>query len=258
MVMTGSDVDLERTIAERFPELLSDESGFDEFYENFLDPVRGPAITVIEQIRDELEVAAERGLAAEGIRRDRWHLFGDQDPIKSARSARSKLARDLFQEKDGPSRLSQEQVIERLFALSDLARCRIVCTFECDARELLEALVANGRFLCAYRLRQTVKDFIWDRTRRDGLKGHRARQFSVAVPCGATELGFEVQLMTELQHAWDRRNHPIYEHVREGGELPDALLVNDFSCSEALHLVDQQADRNWRCFVEERQKGTAR
>ena len=61
--------------------------------------------------------------------------------------------------------------------------------------------------------------------------------------------------MTLLQHAWDRRNHPFYECIREGEIIETELIVNDFACAETLHLVDQQADRNWELFLKVKKNG---
>ena len=72
---------------------------------------------------------------------------------------------------------------------------------------------------------------------------------------GDRTIHIEVQLMTLLQHAWDRRNHPMYEWTREGGELSARLLINDVALAETLHLVDEQASTNWKLFLS--QKGRA-
>jgi len=117
---------------------------------------------------------------------------------------------------------------------------------------VLRRLVTDSKCLGKYPLTGPVKDFIFDPGRRDGMKGHRTRQVSFLVPTwkGTRSFGFEIQVMTLLQHAWDRRNHPLYECDRERRDLPVELIVNDFACSETLHLVDRQADENWRMFLD--------
>jgi len=100
---------------------------------------------------------------------------------------------------------------KRLLAFSDLARCRIICTLNQDVQDLLDILLEGDRFMQDYELRGKVKDYVFEPRRRAALLGHRARQFSVQVQGDTGLFGFEVQLMTSLQHAWDRRNHPLYE-----------------------------------------------
>ncbi len=156
------------------------------------------------------------------------------------------------------SRLTAHELRQRVFGFGDLGRIRIVTDLLSDVDYLGRSLFEGGKFLGHYPCPIGIKDFVFDSNRRDGLKGLRARQFSVLAPCGEGEtFGFEVQLMTRLQHAWDRRNHPLYEWQREKLDWKDnpaavRLAVNDFACAETLHLVDQQADRNWSDFLAEK------
>lgn len=245
-------MELEDLIAKRFPEGLCDERAFEEHFEILLDDVRGFATDLVEELETRLTEEATTMHAREGIERDHWWLFGDEEPVKSAGSARSKVARDLEAEEgeraaEGP-RFTEEELDDLLFGLSDLARCRVICVLEQDLRHLQTELFDENEFLGRYR-RRAIKDFVWDPRQRGGLRGHRALQFSVWAGVAPREFSFEVQLMTTLQHAWDRRAHPLYEQTREGAKLPDELVVNDFACSEALHLVDQQGARNWEAFL---------
>jgi ppGpp synthetase/RelA/SpoT-type nucleotidyltranferase len=252
-------VDIEEIIRRRFPEDLVDPTAFEEYFNELLDDVRGPAWLVVSAIRERLKLARRQAEAAEAIERDRWVLFGDAESTKSAASARSKLARDLEHEQRDDvlngARMTRDALRERLLAFSDLARVRIVCTLNQDVQLALDNLIQEDRLLGDYELRGEIKDFVFEPERRGVLKGHRARQFAVTVAGEGCQFGFEVQLMTTLQHSWDRRNHPLYEWTREGGDLPDELRVNDFACSEALHLVDQQSERNWESYLELRRRG---
>ncbi len=239
-----------------FPQALSRYNEFEDYYEDIRQLVY-PAVTdTIDVLRRKL-VQLEGQLTDDegGRKRDHWRLFGEEDPIKSADSAFSKLARNM---KDAgikavpANRLSAEALQDRILSFSDLGRCRIVCTFNQDIEWLVVNLPVDVSrpFLGSFGLNGEVKDFIYDPNRRDGLRGHRAYQFSVRVPIpGSQTFLFEIQMMTELQHAWDRRNHPLYEWTREGKELSRQLRVNDFACAESLHVVDQQADRNWVEFL---------
>ncbi len=242
-------------IRHHFPPDLADSAAFEDFYDALLDDVRGPAITLVETLRERLSEEENKVFGVEQIQRDRWFLFGDLRPLKSAASALSKLVRDIDEaerlQAGKGERLAVKEIRHRLLSFKDLGRCRIVCTLNQDVSYLLGVLLQDSRFLGCYPMHGVVKDFVFEPQRRGALKGHRARQLSVWIKAESCRFGFEVQLMTTLQHAWDRRNHPLYEWMREGGNLTDVLRVNDFACSEALHLVDQQGERNWEMFLEQ-------
>ncbi len=240
-----------------FPQALARYNDFDDFYEENIRQLVYPAVTdLADVLREKLDQLEGQLLVYEGSRkRDHWRLFGEEDTIKSADSAFLKLARDIREkdtEADPANRLKADEIKSRILSFSDLGRCRIVCTFNRDIEWLVENLPVDEShpFLGRFDLNGEVKDFIYDPNRRDGLTGHRAYQFSVRVPIDLSQTFlFEIQLMTELQHAWDRRNHPLYEWTREGKALSKKLCVNDFACAESLHVVDQQADRNWEEFL---------
>ncbi|MCK5503915.1 MAG: hypothetical protein KAJ10_02065 [Thermodesulfovibrionia bacterium] len=207
---------------------------------------------IVSELNKKLKHEKERCTEIEKSPRDFWDLFGDENPLKSVSSIRSKLARDFIEKKQLVC-VTKENLEKRIYKFSDLGRVRIVCTFNRDAVYLQEALFESDKFLEKYECPKGIKDFIFDPDIRDGLKGHRARQFSVNISFdNNTAFGFEVQIMTLLQHVWDRRNHPIYEWLREKKDLSTELKVNDFACAETLHLVDQQADRNWTNFLKEK------
>ncbi len=92
-----------------------------------------------------------------------------------------------------------------------------------------------------------MKDFVRDVNRRAPLLGHRAVQFTVL----REDVRTEIQIMTSLQHAWDRRNHCFYEWLREGngGEATLDLRIDDHAVAEALHVADQMADHNFASFL---------
>jgi ppGpp synthetase/RelA/SpoT-type nucleotidyltranferase len=249
-------MNIEDVIQQYFPDELKEPEAF----EDWLSPLRGDAIPgsadLFKELDKKLSLEKGRQTSETSIHRDYWELFGGEDKlIKSIPSIRSKLARDLLDEfqKDSRalSRQTKEQLVKRVYGFGDLGRIRIVADFPSDIDHLQKILFDSKRFLGSYSCPKGIKDFVFDPRLRDGLKGHRARQFSVRVKIDdRSDFGFEIQLMTRLQHAWDRRNHPLYEWQRENPDwLKDQeaveLAVDDFACSEALHLVDRQADINW-------------
>jgi ppGpp synthetase/RelA/SpoT-type nucleotidyltranferase len=246
--------DIDSVISRLFPEDLVDPDVFDDWSSQIRQDAQPGAADLVVRLEQELECAKEQYVAQCGLQRDCWELFGGEGDktIKSARSIRSKLARGFLDEKITACKKTKEALRSAILEFSDLGRVRIVADFPSDIASLEQRLFNAGVFLGHYQCPKGIKDFVFDPTMRNGLKGHRARQFSVRVPLDdKTCFGFEVQLMTRLQHVWDRRNHPLYEWQRETLSWmneSDAveLAVDDFACAEALHLVDRQADQNWK------------
>lgn len=248
------ETDIESVIQRLLPEALGDVSAFDDWCSPIRQDAYPGGANLVALLDQQLELAKAECYAAGDLKRDHWELFGgDGDKvIKSAGSVRSKLARDLMAEKITAKRKTEGSLHRRILEFSDLGRVRIVADFPSDIAFLRKRLFTDKNFIGKYKCPKGIKDFVFDPSMRNDLKGHRALQFSVRVPINdTTDFGFEVQLMTRLQHAWDRRNHPLYEWQREkpdwmGNRVAVELAVDDFACAEALHLVDRQADQNWK------------
>ncbi|MCE5265518.1 MAG: hypothetical protein LLG97_18560 [Deltaproteobacteria bacterium] len=253
---------IEQVIRAYFPDELADPEAFADWCEPLRQKANPEAANLLSKLETSLDSIKSDCQDADRSGRDFWELFGGAERlVKSAASIRSKLARDLHAEQsDGKSDATKqtvEQLADRVYGFSDLGRIRIVADFPSDVSCLQKKLFEEKKFLGVYLCPNGIKDFVFDPKLRNGLKGHRARQFSARVRIdSSTGFGFEVQLMTRLQHAWDRRNHPLYEWQREHPDwqkIPNAvqLAVDDFACAEALHLVDRQADMNWQRLKEE-------
>lgn len=244
---------IENVIQRLFPDTLQDVSDFENWCSRIRQDAQPGAADFVALLKNHLDLEMAE-CRKSGIRRDYWETFGGEgdSAIKSVTSIRSKLARDLMDEKRAATKETAESLRQKILKFSDLGRVRIVADFPSDVAHLRKTLFSGKKFFGAYNCPKGGKDFTFDLSKRDGIKGHRALQFSVRVPFDdTTHFGFEVQLMTRLQHAWDRRNHPFYEWQREKSEwrnnrVAAELAVNDFACAEALHLVDRQADQNWQ------------
>lgn len=222
----------------------------------------GRAEELLDAVKAALDAERNRIIEDEGGARPVWDYFrGGEQVAKSVASIRSKLGRDILKAviRGGlPTRpLTEDEVVERVLSFPDLGRFRVICDFSADADRAVRVLLGEEHrvLLERFPLRGVFKDYVFDLSKRDPAKGHRARQFSVMVRGRRHQYGVEIQVMTLLQHAWDRRNHPVYEWSREGGELPDDFVLRDVATAETLFLVDEQASRNWASFVETRRRG---
>jgi len=253
---------IEKVIRTYFPDELINDQAFEDWCEPLRENANPGATNLLDALGRKVAFIKKSCLDSDHIHRDYWEIFGGAERlVKSAASIRSKLARDLYADRNNNKsnvwKQTADQLACRVYGFSDLGRIRIIADFPSDIDCLQKNLFEGKLFLGAYSCPKGIKDFIFDPKLRDGFKGHRARQFSVRVPMDyGIDFGFEVQLMTRLQHAWDRRNHPLYEWQREHPdwqEKPKAvqLAVDDFACAETLHLVDRQADLNWRRLKKE-------
>jgi len=82
------------------------------------------------------------------------------------------------------------------------------------------------------------KDFI-NQEPEKRKKGHRAIHFIFQVKFNDRIFLFEVQVMTLLQNAWDRKDHPIvYESERIGKEVSLKTKMRSYAMSEMLFVAD--------------------
>lgn len=242
-------------LAAGLPEALRTKTGFGDWYFPLLCDVQVAAVELHDFVARWLDREKEQIAGREHRTRDVWFLFPEDASrlTKGIDSLLAKLGRDMLDEPPGRC-LTPAEVENRIRGMPDLARFRIVCDFASDADYLLSHLLVDSeecKRISKYRVPGTIKDYVYDLSLRRPTRGHRARQLAVAVP--TSEAGrpvlVEIQIMTLLQHAWDRRNHPVYEWTRCGRELPAQLVVNDVALAETLHMVDRQAAENWQEFL---------
>jgi len=258
-------------LSRKLPEQIRSVDEFEAWYHSQILPaVQVATARVLHEVTYALTTHRCQIQEGENSHRQVWHIFpqGEGEMTKSVSSLQSKIGRELCQREDEgrliKGELSGDQVTLMVLDFPDLGRFRIVCDFSSDVLQILEVLIHDEqeRLLGRYPIRGQVKDYVFNLDLRHPGRGHRARQFAVRVDDDAQEPGppihVEIQLMTRLQHDWDQRNHPMYEWTREGGRLPDELVINDVALAETLHLVDEQAARNWRYFLSHREADEGR
>jgi ppGpp synthetase/RelA/SpoT-type nucleotidyltranferase len=76
---------------------------------------------------------------------------------------------------------------------------------------------------------------------RRAISGHRTIEYTIGFKEKGARLPFEVQIMTQLQHAWDKKDHHlIYEYIRagQGDRIPVQLKNRVADMSELLYAAD--------------------
>ena len=259
MTTAANSRDIEQVLVRCLPASLRTEDDFDAWFERPKRRIQVVTQEVHDTVRDVLDEEARRIHGVEDCERTVYDLFaGGGSLTKSSRSIRSKIGRELIESKRRRGVLTPRQVRNLILRFPDLGRFRVVCCLSCDVQGALRLLLGSdqSQLLSRYPLVGPVKDYLEDLSLRCPSRGHRAKQFAVEAPTGhgAEVVRVEIQLMTTVQHAWDQRNHPIYEWTREGEELPDHLVIRDVALAETLYLVDEQASRNWQDIVAHRRR----
>lgn len=130
-----------------------------------------------------------------------------------------------------------------LRTIPDLIRFRIVCNYLSDISHI------DIRLQDFHKTSNQIKLTTWDDRIQvpfpERKVGHRAFQYVFKYSGERSPILFEVQVMTLLQHAWDKKDHHlIYEPVREGrGEKIPLHLKNRMAAmSELLFVADTVFD----------------
>lgn len=259
MVSTESSRKIERLLSKSLPADLRPLAGFERWFEPLKRRIQIAAQEVEDAVREILDAETRRVLKREGVDRAVYEIFkGGGSLTKSAASIRSKIARQLLKQKSATGVLPLAQVERRILQFPDLGRFRVVFSLSSDVERGFRALLGTEqrRLAGRYPVVTRLKDYVEDLSLRSPSSGHRAKQFAVAVRTGhgAETVRIEIQFMTTVQHAWDQRNHPIYEWTREGAVLPDHLAIRAVALADTLYLVDQQASRNWQDILDWRHR----
>jgi ppGpp synthetase/RelA/SpoT-type nucleotidyltranferase len=226
------------------PAALRSPEGLEEWYEPLRRKVQPTVLEVYLRVEQALHQERIKIRKAEGTRRRIWDLSGRDGSslVKTAHSLHSKIMRKL--DEQNRQSISPAELEDMVLGFPDLGRFRIICDFSCDVERAIDLLLDREHTLLldTYAVHGKVKDYVYDLSRRRPDSGHRARQLAVK----SGQYLIEIQLMTLLQHAWDRRNHPLYEWTRDGNQVSERLVISDVALAETLYLVDEQATRNWQ------------
>jgi ppGpp synthetase/RelA/SpoT-type nucleotidyltranferase len=228
------------------------ESGVSLWIEEQTLDFRVVGLTLIARILPVLREIESRSSAVEGVR-----LLARIDSsalVKSPASILEKMVRDWEPDSLEPPRFTFENFRQEL---KDLGRFRIVANFLGDARLIAQTLAApyssplspQSPALAAlkdeFNLEQNrfENSVILDpASRKKGERCHKG-VFYPRFP-HQQHLRVEVQIQTQLQEAWDKKDHfLVYEPRRRGEEVALDHRCEIFAMSELLYVADLTFDR---------------
>ena len=140
-----------------------------------------------------------------------------------------------------------------LHTMTDLIRFRIVCNYLCDVR-YIEGRIESDLQSIEKRIQGVDKRCRKLKSKKvdhieipfpERRAGHRSVQYVFEYSGEGGPTLFEVQVMTQLQYAWDKKDHHlIYEYVRvkQGHKIPLHLKNRMAAMSELLYVADTVFD----------------
>jgi ppGpp synthetase/RelA/SpoT-type nucleotidyltranferase len=124
--------------------------------------------------------------------------------------------------------------------MTDIVRFRIVCNFLSDTTKVAIAITTSETLQERYSIR--IEDSVNVKpTQR--TSGERSVKF-ILEDRTTPGLFLEIQIVTQLQEAWDKKDHPLLYEPRRGDlgadrmNVPDYLHIRMFAMSELLYVAD--------------------
>jgi len=184
----------------------------------------------------------------------------DTNLLKTPESIIDKLRRSQKEDrKPGPAvdAFSTPDNFHR--TMTDLARFRIVCNFICDVKLVAKTIKNADKINLLFNL-HSAKDSI-DLRPKERKSGERSIKFVLEYKT-SSGLFLEIQIMTQLAEAWDKKDHfLVYETRRlepDKDEIyfPDYLDAKVSAMSDLLYIADSYFDelRSTRENVNHRQE----
>jgi len=124
--------------------------------------------------------------------------------------------------------------------MTDLARFRIVCNFLSDVDKVSKAIRNTEELTNAFNIKEESTIYLRPKNRKSGERSNKF-VFELKDQPG---LFLEIQVMTQLQEAWDKKDHfLVYEQRRKFPDkdeeiFPDFLDAKMFSTAELLFVAD--------------------
>lgn len=208
--------------------------GFTAFERHFEREHRPQLQRTAAQIARELQRIVEPH--QQKIMQTENRFFAELDPhedfwVKEPFSIADKIRRNW---ESGPDRYTFDTY---LTDMEDLIRFRILCNYLVDLDTVVDIL-KGALPKAGLKIRSKPKDKIRLRPEQR-VGGHRAIHFVCVFDGDDRPFLFEIQVMTLLAAAWDKKDHElIYRRKRNGEEVPVEHEMKSFAASELLFVAD--------------------
>jgi ppGpp synthetase/RelA/SpoT-type nucleotidyltranferase len=185
---------------------------------------------------------------------DRRRFFAKIDAgniVKSPESILEKMAREWHR----PTEMAPKVGFDNLSELNDIGRFRIVANFLSDVVAIQRALEepysrpgspispSQRELKQQYQLRSNAFEDVIHLHPARRSKGERCLK-GIFYPRDRSELKVEVQVVTILQEAWDKKDHFLIYEPRRAGEIVDEQDEREiYAMSETLYIADLLFER---------------
>jgi len=130
-----------------------------------------------------------------------------------------------------------------LRTMTDLIRFRILCNYLSDIKWFDKKIRDFAKK--SKHIKLLKRDDYIETPFPQRRVGHRALQYVFEYLHDTRTALFEVQLMTQLAHAWDKKDHHLiyeYERIDQGAKIPLHLRNRMAAMSEVLYVADTVFD----------------
>jgi ppGpp synthetase/RelA/SpoT-type nucleotidyltranferase len=128
--------------------------------------------------------------------------------------------------------------------MTDILRDRIICNYLSDIKAIAEVIQSSEKIDEQFEIIEK-KDTIYEIRMEDSkkVKGVRAYYFVFKKKNDTQCPKIEIQIMTMLSWAWDKKDHYlIYEQEREGFKVSPVGKIKMNAMSELLYVADEFFD----------------
>ncbi|MCK4576669.1 hypothetical protein KAU34_09700, partial [candidate division WOR-3 bacterium] len=181
--------------------------------------------------------------------------YKDEVPFGKIRFVAKISGKELFETPKDPRFKSIESIAQKIErrkynisdfekGMSDIFRFRITCNYLSDVRKLVKKIRNSKKISDTFTIDSDEDKIVDMRVKEPNkVKGVRCHVFGFKVKNTSDCPTIELQIMTMLQEAWDKKDHYlIYEPERKGIKVSHEGKLKMQAMSELLYVADEFFD----------------